>query len=250
MRQDDVHDLAVPYAVDAVDERERAIFEAHLPGCPDCTDLVDELQEAAVGLSEGLEVEPPARLRAAVLAQVETETAAGAEAGAGPGNGSTGDVLPLRRSAGAEGRSGTRRWWLAAAAAVLVGAGAWGASQALIGTDDPATQIAQSQDAQEHTATTEDGRVVTVVSSPSSDAALLRFQDLGDLTQDEVYQAWFIDQDETVRSAGTLSAQALQDGQAVLQGELGRAAAVGLTVEPAGGSDQPTSTPFAVVELG
>ena len=36
----DVHSLVGAYAVDAVDDQERAAFELHLAECPECTDEV------------------------------------------------------------------------------------------------------------------------------------------------------------------------------------------------------------------
>src|SRR5690606_14997432 len=66
----DPHDLAAAYVLDAVDDAERAAFEAHLEGCPDCRREVAELTETSLGLSDGLEVQPPPALREQLLAQV------------------------------------------------------------------------------------------------------------------------------------------------------------------------------------
>ena len=48
----DIHALSGAYAVDAVDEFERAQFERHLAGCADCRAEVDSLREAASLLGE------------------------------------------------------------------------------------------------------------------------------------------------------------------------------------------------------
>ena len=48
----DIHALSGAYAVDALDDDERAQFEAHLAGCPSCRSEVDSLREAAALLAE------------------------------------------------------------------------------------------------------------------------------------------------------------------------------------------------------
>ncbi|HSP60022.1 MAG TPA: anti-sigma factor [Ornithinimicrobium sp.] len=258
---DEIHDLAAAYAVDAVDEDERARFEAHLPTCPGCTVVVQELREAAADLSAGLEVAPPPDLRRRVLDAVAAEAtgdvptraaAGGAPVVAADPVGTTGDVVPMRpsrrpprRAAGAPARP--TRWWVAAAAALVVVAGGWGVTQ-VVGAD-PAERIVAASDAREYSASTEVG-VVGVVSSADRDAAVLRLPaDVDPPPEGSVYQAWFVGSDGSARSAGLLTAELLGEGDVILEGTPEGAAAVGLTVEPAGGSDQPTTEPFAVVPL-
>lgn len=255
---DELHDLAAPYALDALDGADQERFEAHLATCPACRAEVDDLREIAVGLSEGLELAPPPALRERLLEQVAAEAAPTAPAAddAAPGEASTVRSLDERRTpqhrtgpdrAGRTG--GARRWWLAAAAAVVVGAGAWGAVEVL-GQGDPADRIVQAQDARTYEADTPDGQV-SVVASADEDAAVLRLPGgLAAPPAGQVYQAWWVGADGSARSAGLIAEDVVEDGQALLEGGFAGAAAVGLTVEPAGGSQQPTSEPFAVVPLG
>ena len=67
----DIHKLSGAYAVDAVDDLERARFERHLAACEDCRAEVAELREAAALLAETVAV-TAARLapRAPVLAGI------------------------------------------------------------------------------------------------------------------------------------------------------------------------------------
>jgi hypothetical protein len=67
MNDDDIHGISGAYAVDALDDDERARFEAHLAGCPSCSREVKSLQTAATELSRVTPVAPPASLRSAVL---------------------------------------------------------------------------------------------------------------------------------------------------------------------------------------
>ena len=59
----DIHALSGAYAVDALDDLERARFERHLAGCEACRHEVDSLREAAALLPETTTVEPSAALR-------------------------------------------------------------------------------------------------------------------------------------------------------------------------------------------
>ncbi|WP_343994363.1 zf-HC2 domain-containing protein, partial [Terrabacter terrae] len=69
---DDIHALSGAYAVDALDDVERAHFERHLAGCSACRAEVDSLAAAATELSVLTEVPPPPSLRAKVLADIAT----------------------------------------------------------------------------------------------------------------------------------------------------------------------------------
>ena len=64
----------------------------------------------------------------------------------------------------------------------------------------------------------------------------------------KVYQLWYVGADGVARSAGIM---APEDGRGamVLEGDPNNAAAVGVTVEPAGGSPSPTTEPVVVLPL-
>ena len=59
----DIHALSGAYAVDAVDDFERAQFERHLTGCPDCRLEVASLREGAALLAEIVAQPAPDALR-------------------------------------------------------------------------------------------------------------------------------------------------------------------------------------------
>lgn len=69
---DDIHALSGPYAVNAVDDVERARFERHLAHCPACQAEVDSLVATATLLTMTTQLAPPASLRAKVLADIKT----------------------------------------------------------------------------------------------------------------------------------------------------------------------------------
>lgn len=66
------------------------------------------------------------------------------------------------------------------------------------------------------------------------------------LTEGTTYQLWFND-GGTMRPAGLLPTAS---GALMLSGALTSASGVGLTVEPAGGSPQPTGTPLVLLAFG
>src|SRR3954469_14451175 len=100
--QAEVHALIGAYALDALDDLERARFERHLAACVPCRDEVSGLRRTAVRLADAAAVPPPPRVREQVLAraritpQVPTTLAPATPA-------------PAVRASG-------RRVWLAAAA--------------------------------------------------------------------------------------------------------------------------------------
>ncbi|MGH2920445.1 MAG: RskA family anti-sigma factor, partial [Gaiellaceae bacterium] len=63
----DQHDLVAPYALDAVDDHERAEFELHLDECEECRAQLDELREATTALAYLESAEPPPALRERIL---------------------------------------------------------------------------------------------------------------------------------------------------------------------------------------
>ena len=66
----DLHHLSGAYAVDALDDAERASFEQHLAVCADCRAEVAELSATAHSLGALTEATPPASLRDSVLSGI------------------------------------------------------------------------------------------------------------------------------------------------------------------------------------
>ena len=66
----EIHALSGAYAIDALDDLERAQFERHLAECRECRAEVDSLREASGLLAETSPATPPAALRDRVLADI------------------------------------------------------------------------------------------------------------------------------------------------------------------------------------
>ena len=144
MSEMDIHKLTGAYAMDALDELERARFEQHLATCEDCRAEVAELRETAALLSETVAVTPPASLRDSVLAGISQVRPLAPEVTTSPSH-------HADRPA-ARGR-GWVPFLVAAAVALIVGVGAV-VTQPWAPSDDverltAAEQVLQAPDAQE-----------------------------------------------------------------------------------------------------
>ncbi|WNI16757.1 anti-sigma factor [Actinacidiphila sp. ITFR-21] len=244
----DLHTLTGAYAVGALPAGEAADFERHVARCEACAREVRELRETAARLALAVAEVPPAGLRVRVLAALP-------------------DVRQLpprtrRRPAAA----GDRRWrprlpYLAAAACLAVAAVAAGV--AVDARHDAAAQrgrtaaaeagsravgaVAAAPDAAFHTRALTGGGTATVVFSVRLGRTAVLFHGLPKLPGSRVYELWY-SRDATMVPAGLLD-PADPSAALLLTGGPAGAEAVGVTVEPHGGSATPTGTPLAVVPL-
>ena len=112
MHHDELRELAASYALDALSEEERRIFEQHVDVCPECAAEVTSLRATVV--RAGVRGSPTSGARASARARA-------------PGNRSAYPrAVPyaLASGRGDRVRPGSNPWWLAAAAtlaAILVG---------------------------------------------------------------------------------------------------------------------------------
>lgn len=248
-----VHALTGAYVLDAVDDEEREAFERHLAVCPYCREEVRSLRSAVVRLPATSAVAPPAELRDSVLAAIasvrplpplaEQELPATPVEAPAP---SRADELASRRA-----NRRASRWRLAAAAAAVVALG--GVSWGLLQPDDLGgretgtiqrpgdAQLAElmgAADLQVYTSAAGDGVRGTVLRSESLGSAAMLLQDLPEAGEGQEFQAWNI-VGESPASAGVFRAP---DGSAtvLLDGDVVDAEVMAVTLEPEGGSDQPT----------
>jgi anti-sigma-K factor RskA len=222
----DVHALSGAYAVDALDDLERAAFERHLVDCAACRAEVASLRETAALIAETTATEPPAGLRDRVLADIS-------------------GVRPLPPEVPATKRP--RRWrtglLAAAAAVVLLAAGTVVWQQPWAGETSTTEQVLTAADAE--STTLELGEAsATVTHSDSLGRAVIVTDDMPPPPEGKVYQLWLEQPDDGMVSAGLMPVD--PDQTVLLEGDAATATAVGITVEPEGGSPEPTSDPIAV----
>jgi anti-sigma factor RsiW len=240
----DLHRMTGAYALHALPEQEREEFERHLADCEACAQETAELAATAARLGLAVSATPRPVLREQVLRRITTVRQVGPGA---PVSGRTGG--PARRA------SLMSRWALAAciaAAAGLGGATVWQherADQALERAQraerdaDEIASVLTAPDARSRTARLAGGATGTVVVSDSRDKAVFLASGLDRPPGGKVYQLWF-DDGGTMRSAGLMDPRRT-DQAVLLVGAVGEASGMGITVEPEGGSRQPTTDPLA-----
>ena len=247
----DIHALSGAYAVDALDDDERELFEQHLAVCPECRAEVRSFSETAALIAETEAETPPPSLRDSVLSGIAStrplppETP---EASPGSTPGATSEatpapVMPLRR----------RTFPLLVAASValiLVGLGIVGGVR-LLQSDgssraDLADQILNAPDAVSTTQTLAGGGELTLVMSPSLERAVMIGHDVPPSEAGTTYQLWLQQPGKGLVTAG-LMPDATEP--TVLAGNAATAKAAAVSVEPEGGSEQPTSDPIALFPL-
>jgi anti-sigma-K factor RskA len=243
-RLSDLHKLTGAYALDALDDLERARFERHLAECEDCRAEVGELRETAALLAETSATVPPPSLRDSVLSGISQVRPLPPEVHA-----------PSAPSTRTTTRATTRRsraWLplLVAAALVLVAGIGAAVLRPWEGDDVPqltaAEQVLQAPDAEAVFLDLGEAGRATVTRSKSQDKAVITTEDMVSAPEGKAYELWFIDGDRFT-SAGLMPDQ--PDQTVILDGSAGGAAAVGITIEPDGGSTQPSSKPIAVFDL-
>ncbi|MFE0802767.1 anti-sigma factor domain-containing protein [Streptomyces sp. NPDC058812] len=248
MRAEDLHSLTGAYALHALPDDERAAFERHLTGCGSCEQESLEFAAAAARLGLAATVSPGPVLKDRVLHRITTVRQVP------PGGG----TVERARRVVPRGR-GLARWALAAcvaAAAGLGGTAVWQYERA----QDAGNRAARAQqqaeelagvlaapDAASRTVRLGGGASGTLVVSDRQDRAVFLASGMAEPPAGKVYQLWF-DDHGTMRSAGLMDPG--RGSQAVLmEGDVDGAAGVGITVEPAGGSEQPTTTPMALLNM-
>ncbi|MBH0129771.1 anti-sigma factor domain-containing protein [Salinibacterium sp. NK8237] len=112
---------------------------------------------------------------------------------------------------------------------------------------DQLASINAASDSQRLVSTVAGGATATFVWSGELAASAVIVDGLEALPADQVYELWYIDE-AGARPAGLMDAA--DDGPTwrVLDGEMGVGDVVGVTIEPKGGSDAPTTDPIVVFE--
>lgn len=236
----DIHALTGAYALDAVSGAEREAFERHLAECESCAQEVRELRDTATRLGQAAAADPPPELKSRVLNQIRTVRQLPPET----------TVTPLRR----RDRRGLALRLTSVAAAVLFAAAA--ALGVLVvrqneQLDQSRTQAAEiseilrAGDAQVVTVDKGEGGRMTVAMSRSENRMLLLTDGLPNPPDGKDFQVW-TGHGGTMVSAGFLNPE---NGEAQLEiAGFGDADAIGVTVEPDGGSETPTLP--TVMEVG
>jgi anti-sigma-K factor RskA len=249
MTHADLHTMTGAYAVHALPVGEREDFERHLAVCDACAQEVRELTATAERLGLAETVTPPPEMRERVLRQIATVR-----------------QEPPRVSPGHPVRSGGR-WARSlpklapaaalAAAASLGGVAVWqhevaqDAQQQAQQSQQRAAELARvlaAPDAKVHSGRLPDGGAGSVVVSQRANQAAFVASGMPAAPDGKTYELWYAD-------GGTMRPAGLTDGggegtTVLMDGKVDGATAMGVTVEPDGGSPQPTSDPVLLIPFG
>ncbi len=233
MDRDRFEDLLAAYALRALSEEERRELEDYLEAHPELRAEAEELTSLANLMALApTEHEPSPGLRKNIMRVVESE--------ASPRENARPSTLERMREF-----LTLRRLGLAVTALLAIALLSWNVLlqsevQDLRGQlEDSQTYAMQgageASAAEAEVVELEDGRAVLVA------------ENIPSVPEDQTFQIWVIE-DGTPRSGGTFRPE---DGTAAaaLDAPLAGAEAVAVTVEPAGGSEQPTSDPVLQTEL-
>ncbi|OBF98343.1 anti-sigma factor [Mycobacterium sp. 852002-51152_SCH6134967] len=228
--------LAAPYALNAISDSEREEVDRRVAAAPPAVaqafaDEVRNVREAMAVVSAATAAEPPPHLRERLLAEIGGERAE-----------------PVRQL-----RPRPTRWQktaLAAAAVVVVGAGALGVGLALRPADKPSTaeQVFAAPDVRTVSGEIPGGGTATVVFSREKDAGVLVMNNVTPPQPGTVYQMWLVDA-EGPHPAGTMDPQSVAPSTTAVLPDIGDSSTLAFTIEPPGGSAEPTSAPFAELPL-
>ncbi|CAL9497347.1 hypothetical protein SUDANB121_03382 [Nocardiopsis dassonvillei] len=241
LRQDP-HTLSGAYALDALAPEEAVRFEDHLSRCDSCVQEVRGFAETVALLGTAAESPPPPGLRDRVLAEVSR----------------TRQLAPPPALLAEPGR----RWWtrgstwmLAAclAVAVALGAVAWEQARSIRALQENERLVAavlSDPESQYTTAEPMEGVFVAAVYSEAHGSLVFSGHGLEPLERED-YQLWFTRADGTVYSAGVLPVDDRGVVAPVPAATRGAGTeGVAVTIEPAGGSEQPTSDPIMAMPIG
>lgn len=256
-RRPDLHGLTGAYALDALDGLELDRFEHHLAGCPSCEHEVRGFRETAARLAQAVALPPPPALRQRVLGAVTVTRQLPPPAPPAPPAPRSWLRPAAARPAAADGRGG---WFPRLAAAVAAVAAAVAIA---LGVQQAATQH-QLDQARAHNAAVAavlaapdarlvvrraaTGGVASVVTSASRHAVVVSTSGMPALTGGKVYELWFLS-GGTARPAGLLPPGAAGRTAPLLASGVGHGDRLAVTIEPAGGTRQPTTKPILMVTL-
>jgi anti-sigma-K factor RskA len=262
----ELHELAAAYALDALDDMERARFERHLQACPECAAELRGFAATATMMANATAAEPPTALKARVLAGVAVTRQLPPEvatAGGGSRDGAVADsgAPGIGRRRG--GRGATRPSGLVPKISAGIAAASLAAAAALaivtVNTHDELSTaqehnaalaaVLAAPDARIVTGGTTAGGTATVVASLRRGEMVFTSAGLPALPASQVYQLWFLGAGSP-RSAGLVPAAGSSGSTApVLASGLAAGDKIGVTVEPAGGTSAPTTTPIVVLPV-
>ena len=236
----DLHSLTGAYALDALTSVECEAFERHLATCSGCRDELEGFQLTTARLGGAAQLRPPTHLRSRLMADVAQSPQERPSA-----------ITQLRRP-----RFTSKTRWLSIAAAVLVvtsgslGVNAYSNAQRandLSVTASATAAVLNSADAELVRGEVTGGGSGSLVVSRDREEAVVFTTGLEQPAAGTTYQIWAIGE-QGAQSRGLLTPGDGGDAGKVVSWPT-EATTFGMTIEPAGGSDQPTTDPVLLLDV-
>jgi anti-sigma-K factor RskA len=220
---EDLHEFAAAYALDALDDNERQLFEEHLEDCALCAEEISSLRAAASALAYAVEgPAPPAELRERLLERARAERPP--------------EVVSLRRR---------RRFALPIAAAVAAVAacaaiafGVWASTlqsdlDSAHSTQKQISAVVSNPNAKRLALAGQQGLLVV---APSGDAVLV-LEGIRPAPKGKTYEAWVVGEGPDPLPAGIFSG-GREDAVLLIGRRVPRGTKVAVSLEPAGGVEK------------
>ena len=262
LQHDDLHTLTGSYAVDALPPDELDEFERHLTHCGSCASEVRGLRETAARLALAVAEPAPARMRAQVLAAAERTRQLPPITSQRASRGAPRSIRSAR-SARAARRVWIPRISVVAAAASVALAVVFGVSQsntssrlstlenqlsaARVHNQQVDSVLAQG-DLRLVSNKTSVGGSVSAIVSPSAARLVVVTSGLPALPAGKVYELWLLGPSVAQPSGLLTTAEHGRTVPVVATGYV-KGYKLGVTVEPAGGTLKPTTTPIVAMPL-
>jgi hypothetical protein len=258
----DFTELSGAYALDALTEAEGAAFEAHLEVATQSRYEVDGLVDTALLLGLATAPLPPSpELKQRLLAAIAVTPQLPRLADAGVVSDAEAGV-PAPRVPGATERAARSGWGVrsfrpllavASLAAVVGLSVSIGVLANLMASNDQQNvqasrlaAISASADVQRAVADVAGGGTATLVWSNELLSSALIVDGIAVLPESRVYELWYLGESGP-RAAGTFTVDSGGGYWFVLTGDMHSGDAVGVTIEPFGGSELPTTDPVVAI---
>jgi anti-sigma-K factor RskA len=239
----DIHSLAGAYALDALDDIERSLFDDHVLACAACATEVAELRETAAKLAAEASQVPPPSLKRSVMAQIAN----------------TRQVLPPplpapRRPPVSRWIHRTRVLVAAGVAAVVAASGVYVVQELRLRQERIVAQaeaarindVLSAPDAVMRSSSIQGGGRITIVTSAGRDEGVVVVADAKSYGDDKAYELWLIE-GSTPKPVGLLE-PAQVNARRLITG-VRTANSLGLSIEPPGGSPLPSQPILAMIPL-
>lgn len=242
LRRTEPHTLVGAYAMRALSAADTKRFERHLARCPECAAEVAEFGEVAARLAAAAAARPPEALKDRAMA------AAARVRQLPPATGEAGAARMPRRRGWLPRQSWAVRLALATAVAAMVLAGTFGLTASTerhqLSQDQARSRqvaaVLTARDAVMLDAKVRTGGMAAVVMSRRQRVLMFAATGLRVLPSSKCYELWLIGPAGDT-PAGMLPVPRQGRTGPVIAGGLAAGDQLGLSIEPAGGSNQPTS---------